>query len=484
MIGKEFKRVMMGIGKENSMVKYKKKELLQMVDTLKKANDRSREARKTDLPGVMNVLIQCQEAAIILGEYIEILGERYECFVKILEEYCENLYQMSQKIEDENAREQLYRDMKKQLLELENGLQKEIEDDKKEVVFLPYKASMWDSLESVWKRASEDENLDTYVIPIPYFDKNPDGTFRKEYYEADLYPSYVPITKYDEYDFESRKPDVIYIHNPYDEKNAVTSVHPFFYSKNLKRFTNELIYIPYFILEEIDPQDIEAIDDMRHFCTTPGVFNADKVIVQSENMRQIYINVLTEYLGNTDEKRAYWEKKIYGTGSPKVEKVLNTKKEDLEIPEEWKKILRKSDGKWKKIIFYNTTIGAMLENNEQMLNKMEHVFEIFKKKKEKVAFLWRPHPLLESTLISMRPRLWERYKDIRDKYIEEGWGIYDDTADMNRAVALSDMYYGDRSSILYLYRKCNKKTIIQDCCHMVSEEEFNNFLIRDMVEGE
>ena len=84
MIGKEFKRVMMGIGKENSMVKYKKKELLQMVDTLKKANDRSREAGKTDLPGVMNVLIQCQEAAIILGEYIETLGERYECFVKIL----------------------------------------------------------------------------------------------------------------------------------------------------------------------------------------------------------------------------------------------------------------------------------------------------------------------------------------------------------------------------------------------------------------
>ena len=119
----------------------------------------------------------------------------------------------------------------------------------------------------------------------------------------------------------------------------------------------------------------------------------------------------------------------------------------------------------------------MLENNEQMLNKMEHVFEIFKKK-EKVAFLWRPHPLLESTLISMRPRLWERYKDIRDKYIEEGWGIYDDTADMNRAIALSDMYYGDRSSILYLYRKCNKKTIIQDCHHMMSEEEFNNFLSR------
>lgn len=477
MIGKEFERVMMGIGKENSMVKYKKKELLQMVDTLKKANDRSREAGKTDLPGVMNVLIQCQEAAIILGEYIETLGERYECFAKILEEYCENLYQMSQKIEDENAREQLYRDMKEQLLEVGNGLQKEIEDDKKEVVFLPYKASMWDSLESVWKRASEDENLDTYVIPIPYFDKNPDGTFRKEYYEADLYPSYVPITKYDEYDFESRKPDVIYIHNPYDENNAVTSVHPFFYSKNLKRFTNELIYIPYFILEEITPQDIEAIDDMRHFCTTPGVFNADKVIVQSENMRQIYINVLTEFLGNTEEVRKYWEEKIDGSGSPKVDKVLNTKKEELEIPKEWLKIIQKPNGSWRRIVFYNTSIGALLENNERMLRKMERVFGIFKRNKDEVALLWRPHPLIESTLISMRPQLWEKYKIIRDKYINEGWGIYDDTADMDRAVVLSDMYYGDRSSVLNLCRKCNKKIMIQDFSHVDDEEELNNFLI-------
>lgn len=68
-----------------------------------------------------------------------------------------------------------------------------------------------DSLESVWKVADKDKNVDAYVIPIPCCDKNPDRSFKEMHYEGSLYPKYVPISKYDEYDFESRRPDAIYI---------------------------------------------------------------------------------------------------------------------------------------------------------------------------------------------------------------------------------------------------------------------------------
>lgn len=125
---------------------------------------------------------------------------------------------------------------------------------------------MWDSLESVWKAADEDENCDAYVIPIPYYDKNPDGSFREMHYEADQYPAYVPITRYDTYDFEKHRPDMIYIHNLYDKYNLVTSVHPFFYSDNLKKYTEKLIYIPYFVLGEIKSDEEEKIENMKHFC--------------------------------------------------------------------------------------------------------------------------------------------------------------------------------------------------------------------------
>ena len=188
---------------------------------------------------------------------------------------------------------------------------------------------MWDSLESVWKAADADPNCDAYVIPIPYYDKNPDGSFREMHYEGDRYPDDVPVTKYDEFDFEVHRPDMIYIHNPYDGMNLVTSVHPFFFSDNLKKFTDKLIYIPYFILDDIKPDEDEKIEGMKHFCTTPGVFHADKVVVQSEDMKQVYIKVLLDAANNHSEAaKKYWNDKILGLGSPKIDKVLNTRKED------------------------------------------------------------------------------------------------------------------------------------------------------------
>ena len=444
------------------MKKYRKKEMLETISNLEEKNSyfRNNNARATRVNDI-DTLISCQESAILLGSYLDILGEQAKPLVKILEDYCENIYQMTISLSDESLCRKLSERIKEQLSQLNNSILYDLPEDKKEVVFLPYKASMWDSLESIWKAADEDESCDAYVIPIPYYDKNPDGSFREMYYEGGHYPDYVPITKYEEYDFEGRKPDVIFIHNPYDGSNYVTSVHPFFYSKNLKQFTDKLIYIPYFILDEFKPDDKTVIDKIKHLCTTSGVFYADKVIVQSEDMRRVYVNVLAEVTGNTKKVRQYWEDKILGLGSPKVDKALNTKREDLSIPDEWLKVIQRPDGSFKKIIFYNTCIGPLLQSGNQMLRKLKSVFATFEENKNEVVLLWRPHPLIESTLTSMRPQLWEEYKTIRDKYIQEGWGIYDNTADMNRAVVLSDAYYGDESSIAQLYKKLNKLILFQ-----------------------
>lgn len=43
---------------------------------------------------------------------------------------------------------------------------------------------MWDSLESVWKKAAADERCEAYVVPIPYFDKNPDGSLGQMHYDG------------------------------------------------------------------------------------------------------------------------------------------------------------------------------------------------------------------------------------------------------------------------------------------------------------
>ena len=451
------------------MRKVQKKQIEELLDLLEQAHQEIKGfVERKEFVKAQELLGQCQESAVQVGELIEMEEGELAPTIAKLENYCEVLYEIYEELSSDTMAmaAKIYKRLQKVLIQVENSVKNEIKP-RLEVVFLPYKASMWDSLESVWRAADADKNTDAYVIPIPYFDRNPDGSFNEEHYEGGQYPEYVPIIRYDEYDFEQRRPDVIYIHNPYDEYNHVTSIHPYFYSKNLRNFTDKLVYIPYFILREIDPENQSAIDGMKHFCFTPGTIYAHQVIVQSENMRQIYIS---EYLKAAKEMgfsgehvdRKSLEKKFLGTGSPKFDKVLHTKKEDQEIPEEWRRTIEKPNGSRKKIVFYNTSVSTLLQHGEKMLCKMESVFEIFKENKDEVALLWRPHPLMRETIQSMRPQLWDGYQKIVERYREERWGIYDDSADLNRAIVLSDAYYGDRSSVVQLCRKSGMPVMIQD----------------------
>lgn len=443
------------------MRKTQKKQAEEFAALLGQAHGEIKKAvEKKNISAALSILADCQEGAISLGNLIEQTEGENAPTIRVLEEYCEQLYHIYQGLAEEEAVNagKIYKVLRQALIKIENSIQHDI-TVRLEAVFLPYKASMWDSLESVWRAADAAPDCDAYVIPIPYYDKNPDGSFGQVHYEAGEYPKDVPIVHYAAYDFEKRRPDMIFIHNPYDNQNYVTSVFPFFYSDNLKQFTDLLVYIPYFVLDEIDPDDTEAVKHMAHFCTMPAVLNADKVIVQSENMRKIYIKVMTAFAG--EHTRKQWEKKIEGSGSPKVDKILRTKKEELQIPDKWREVIEKPDGNWKKIVFYNTGVTALLQNGSEMLAKIQSVFATFKNYKDEVAFLWRPHPLIRATIESMRPGLWREYKKIAERYQEEKWGIYDDTADIDRAVVLCDIYYGDASSVTTLVKKINKPVLLQ-----------------------
>ena len=445
------------------MRKYLKSQCLETVDLLGEAHAEIVKCiEKKQFEAAIDLLGQCQQGAIKVGESIDASeGEGTE-EVHLLEEYCEVIWQIGAEVKSDspiNVRK-AEKKLRKLLLNVSNGIRNRI-PTQREVVFLPYKASMWDSLESVWREMDADQDCEAIVVPIPYYDKNPDGTFREMHYEIALFPKDVPVRDYRTYDIAGRHPEAIYIHNPYDDANYVTSVHPDYYSSKLKDYTDELVYIPYFILGDIDPSNNGAVEGMEHFITVPAVVNAHRVIVQSEDWRKVYIDVMTKYAGK--ETRSYWEKKIKGSGSPKLERVKNLNVTDYQIPDGWQGVAYKEDGSRKKIIFYNTSVGTLLKESEGMLQKIQRVFEICKENKDDVALLWRPHPLMEATLVSMRPTLWEKYKRIVDEYRTDGWGIYDDSPELDRAIAVSDAYYGDWSSVVWLYQKTGKPIMIQSC---------------------
>lgn len=444
------------------MKKHQKKQIFELLALLDEAHSSIRKnLEKSNLSVAITLLEDCQNTAIAIGTSIDSIEGDGTSSVSSLEVYCEITYTIHEQLIDGESINPLkvYKKLNKSYVDIVNKVKYDIPEIK-EVVFLPYKASMWDSLESIWRKLDADPECEAKVIPIPYYDKNPDGSFKELHYEAADFPKYVPITHYNEYDLEKKHPDEIYIHNPYDECNIITSVHPFFYSGNIKKYTDKLIYVPYFVLEEVRLEDKRAISELAHFAQAPGVMNADLVIVQSENIRQFYIESMILLTGEKGRKTL--EKKIVGLGSPKIEKILQMAEADIEIPDDWLNCIYRGNGIRKKVILYNTSISALLENSEKMLLKMRQVFWYFRTLKDDVTLLWRPHPLMKATISSMRPQLLGEYLTIVDEYLQEGWGIYDDSADVDRAIILADAYYGDKSSLVTLCKAVGMPIMIQD----------------------
>ena len=213
---------------------------------------------------------------------------------------------------------------------------------------------------------------------------------------------------------------MIFIHNPYDEYSIVATVPPMFYAKELRKYTDKLIYIPWFVVDDFDESDTGSYSIMDYFCTMPGVVCADKIVVHSEQMRKMYIKKLTEFAG--DETEQVWEEKILGLGSPKFDKERE-RRNAVKMPEEWKKIIFKGDGSQKKVILYNTVPEAILEHGNAMIDKIRNTLAVFEGQKEEIALVWCANLSKSDYVKTLEPKLWKKYQQLVKEYSGAGWGI-------------------------------------------------------------
>ena len=144
-----------------------------------------------------------------------------------------------------------------------------------------YKAEYWDMLDGLFREYEKRKEQEIVVIPLRYYYKNIDGTVEECASDAVL-PEYVQKYINSDYNIEEENPETIIIQNPYDGYNGSVTIHPRYYSKNLAIHTNKLIYMPYFVTEEINPMDMRAYISMDAYVTMPGVVYADEVMLQSE----------------------------------------------------------------------------------------------------------------------------------------------------------------------------------------------------------
>lgn len=424
------------------MRKFLKKNILEIVKTIYEAHIVVKDLiDKKEYEKAQNLLADCQDAVIELGDYItESEGEGF-ITVSYLEEYCKELYEIAITLSEKTNGYKVQKQLDKKLIKIENSVKYDIKV-KLEIVFMPYKASMWDSLESVWKVANEDSNCNAYVVPIPYYDRNPDQTFGQFHYEGNEYPDYVPVVHYESYNLEQRRPDVICIHNPYDANNRVTSVDPKFYSNILKKYTECLVYIPYFMF----PKLIET-----HALTrVPVLFSADVIITQNEQVKKAYENEMKMLCDSGYNLKG----EVLALGTPKTDKIVNVCRSENNIPEKWVDLAKN-----KKKIFLNTNLNLIFNNNEGFIGNMNRIFAILNKRDD-VFVIWREHPLTNETLKSMKPGMISAYKKLKEKFVKSGLGVLDTNAEAYEAICFSDCYFGAGGSLAPIYAVTGKPMLL------------------------
>ena len=397
------------------MKKYRKKDMLHMISDLQAINHCIGKSRELNLPNMVEILGECQNKAIELGTYIETLDGEYSFIVHNLEDYCESLYQLSIRLADKKEGKKICVTIEKQLSQIKSVIQYHIPDGKREVLFLPYKASMWDSLESIWAAANQDNRCEVTVVSIPYFNRKSDGTVGKMYDESSQMPEYVPVTDWKTYDLKEHRPDIVYIHNPYDNANYVTVVHPHFFSYEIKKYAEILVYCPYFYTGGCMSETHSLLSAYIH---------ADFIITQSKKMRDYFHPQIRT--------------KLLPLGSPKVDRIIQF--QDKKYLSRWGK-----DAEGKKYFLLNLSISSVLTHDQAQLRKIQYIVDCFQKFKTAVL-VWRPHPLLVDTLRAMRPELLEKYQEITAKIQEMDNALIDENADVTVSVCTADAYIGEGSS--------------------------------------
>ncbi|HKO28053.1 MAG TPA: hypothetical protein VJU80_11390 [Solirubrobacteraceae bacterium] len=300
------------------------------------------------------------------------------------------------------------------------------------VVFMPYNASMWDSLHTIWAAAQADPRVEAIVVPIPYADRLADGRAGAWHVHTHDLPGEVPVTPYTEFDLHATHPDVIYVHNPYDGNNRVTTVAPQFYSAELRPHTDLLIYVPYYV---------STAAPGEHLYLPPSFELFDKVIVQSEAIDQVAIEKWTS-------------NKVVPLGSPKFDYVRSA---GSSPSPEWAERMR-----GKIVLLQVTSLSTLLgEERQAFVRKLNEVLNLVEAS-EDLMLWWRPHPLERATIDSMVADIAPVYTAYAERARRSDRVILDTSTDLQRAIHNAHAYYGHWSSVVALFGFTGKPMVIQD----------------------
>lgn len=209
---------------------------------------------------------------------------------------------------------------------------------KRTVVFLVFKAQGWKNLELLYRYFQEQSGWEIKIVSVPYYRKDDflepekqsiiEKNILSEYMRQSATPCATDISDADSFSLQAENPDLVITQNPYDDYSTGMTIDPRFYSSELRKYAGKVIYIPWFSIDEITPDKQAARQLCDSFIELPGVVRADLILLNSDNMRKIYVDKLTEMAGESTRK--HWEAAVQAVKSmDELSDVFN--KNEIEI---------------------------------------------------------------------------------------------------------------------------------------------------------
>ena len=408
---------------------------------------------------IITYLSELQNNIVSFGTLTEsIKGE--DCnTVKLLEQYLEVIYKVAKYVQKfdgsinyEESAESKYAECDEEVKDTFASISEAIDSEivnRRSVLFLPVKAKHFSSMRMAYEMETATPDTDVYVMPLPYYYKEYDGSFKDEMHidTEEFIKANIPVTDYSRFDLSLLCPEKIYINSAYDEYNMAVSVDTRFYARIVKKYTEKLIYIPYFKLMEFDRANYPCWYNMQYYCTVPGVVMADKVYVQSENTRKAYIDKLNEWTG--DEKYTdIWEQKI---------DVYNESCEEDSEDE-----LR--DAGSKKTIVWFVSAGSLAEFGDKYIEKAYRNLDVFALSKDKLKVLLNSEPFLDEMIKNYSDELYKKWTGFIDEFNRSGIGeVVSQVEDQSvEALLKANAYYGDPSYICKDFILMKKPVMLQN----------------------
>ncbi len=387
-----------------------------------------------------------QQAAIEFGTYIEsVYGEGYVT-VKILEELCEMAYRTGEGEELADAVDEC-------MSRLSDSVKADI-INRRDVVFVPFAAKHWKYMEKLYRHYRDDNNYNVHVVPIPYYYRGWDGAPTNEVFDTGAYPAEVGIEDYRSFNLAEMHPEKIVVQNPFDEWNKVMTIPSEYYSSNIRQYTDELIYIPFFVTADFTSEDGREYVNMDHYVCMPCVINADRVILPSDVLKSTYTEKIMEFVHTDDDavKDALNSKIVV---CPEI--VFREDDEDIAG------VFNETENGKKTILFY-TTISFLAENGSKAIEKINRVLDLFSENAGKIRVLWVTQGVREYIGL-LDNKVADDFLKAKGRFEDLQIGEYKEDVkrgDNKKYAAACDAYYGDPSSIALQFFYNRKPVMIEN----------------------